>query len=184
MDTKRILRLVGVLIACGCLATALSQAAGQHKREHVRTIWMFAETMQSGDLSVRPLSAASGGKVQIAFLSPALAAGRVPGDFSVGVFDVSGRRVAQVAAGSVPAERALITVAWDGKEAGGAAASPGVYFVRATAPSVGFHTARAKSELLVLGHELSQGNFKRFGGSLLVLGASPADLAKAIRIVK
>lgn len=142
MDTKRILRLVGVLIACGCLATALSQAAGQHKREHVRTIWMFAETMQSGDLSVRPLSAASGGKVQIAFLSPALAAGRVPGDFSVGVFDVSGRRVAQVAAGSVPAERALITVAWDGKEAGGAAASPGVYFVRATAPSVGFHTAR------------------------------------------
>jgi lambda family phage tail tape measure protein len=34
----------------------------------------------------------------------------------------------------------------------------------------GFHTAGAKRELLVLAHELSQGNFSRFGGSLLVLG--------------
>lgn len=34
----------------------------------------------------------------------------------------------------------------------------------------GFHTAAAKRELLVLAHELSQGNYKRFGGSLLVLG--------------
>lgn len=34
----------------------------------------------------------------------------------------------------------------------------------------GFKTAGAKRELLVLGHELSQGNFSRFGGSLLVLG--------------
>jgi phage-related minor tail protein len=34
----------------------------------------------------------------------------------------------------------------------------------------GFETAGAKRELLVLAHELSQGNYKRFGGSLLVLG--------------
>jgi hypothetical protein len=34
----------------------------------------------------------------------------------------------------------------------------------------GFHTASAKRELLVLAHELSQGNFKKFGGSMLVLG--------------
>jgi phage-related minor tail protein len=33
-----------------------------------------------------------------------------------------------------------------------------------------FETAAAKRELLVLAHELSQGNYKRFGGSLLVLG--------------
>ncbi len=33
----------------------------------------------------------------------------------------------------------------------------------------GFGTASAKRELLVLTHELSQGNFKKFGGSLLVL---------------
>jgi lambda family phage tail tape measure protein len=36
--------------------------------------------------------------------------------------------------------------------------------------NVGFKTAGAKRELLVLAHELSQGNFSRFGGSLLVLG--------------
>lgn len=34
----------------------------------------------------------------------------------------------------------------------------------------GFNTARSKTELLVLAHELSQGNFKRFGGSMMVLG--------------
>src|SRR6516225_2871243 len=38
------------------------------------------------------------------------------------------------------------------------------------AEEMGFKTAGAKRELLVLAHELSQGNFSRFGGSLLVLG--------------
>lgn len=33
-----------------------------------------------------------------------------------------------------------------------------------------FQTAGAKRELLVLAHELSQGNFKQFGGSMMVLG--------------
>lgn len=33
-----------------------------------------------------------------------------------------------------------------------------------------FATAGAKRELLVLAHELSQGNYKKFGGSMLVLG--------------
>ena len=33
----------------------------------------------------------------------------------------------------------------------------------------GFATAQSKRELLVLGHELSQGSYKQFGGSLLVL---------------
>jgi lambda family phage tail tape measure protein len=35
---------------------------------------------------------------------------------------------------------------------------------------VGFHTVGAKRELLVLLHEMSQGSWKQFGGSLLVLG--------------
>ena len=35
--------------------------------------------------------------------------------------------------------------------------------------NLSFETAAAKREVLVLAHELSQGNFKRFGGSLLVL---------------
>lgn len=34
----------------------------------------------------------------------------------------------------------------------------------------GFQTARSKTELLVLAHEMSQGNFQRFGGSMMVLG--------------
>ena len=34
----------------------------------------------------------------------------------------------------------------------------------------GFKTAGAKRELLVLAHELSQGNYSKFGGSMLVLG--------------
>ena len=34
----------------------------------------------------------------------------------------------------------------------------------------GFKTAGAKRELLVLAHEMSQGNYSKFGGSLLVLG--------------
>lgn len=47
-----------------------------------------------------------------------------------------------------------------GAEAKGAAAA---------VHSFSFETAASKRELLVLAHELSQGNFKRFGGSLLVL---------------
>ena len=34
----------------------------------------------------------------------------------------------------------------------------------------GFATARSKTELLVLAHEMSQGNYQRFGGSMMVLG--------------
>ena len=44
---------------------------------------------------------------------------------------------------------------------------------------VGFATAGAKRELLVLAHELSQGNYSRFGGSMLVLAerTNAAELA-------
>jgi phage-related minor tail protein len=34
----------------------------------------------------------------------------------------------------------------------------------------GFNTARSKTELLVLAHEMSQGNYQKFGGSMMVLG--------------
>lgn len=47
------------------------------------------------------------------------------------------------------------------------------------AEHVGFATAGAKRELLVLAHELSQGNFTRFGGSLLVLGERTNAMALA-----
>ena len=96
----------------------------------------------SGGLSVWPQPATPRGRVQIAFLSPSRAGSQVPGDLTVGIYDVAGRRVSQVAAGSMAAERGMITVAWDGTEAGGAAVGAGVYFVRVAAPSVGFHAER------------------------------------------
>lgn len=39
-------------------------------------------------------------------------------------------------------------------------------------------TTGARRELMVLAHELSQGNFKRFGGSLMVLGERTGGLSK------
>jgi Prophage tail length tape measure protein. len=35
---------------------------------------------------------------------------------------------------------------------------------------IGAHTAGARRELLVMAHELATGNFKNFGGSLMVFG--------------
>lgn len=52
--------------------------------------------------------------------------------------------------------------------AGGAAGS--LRGATGEAHGLSFATAGAKRELLVLAHELSQGNFSKFGGSLLVLG--------------
>ena len=41
----------------------------------------------------------------------------------------------------------------------------------------GFTTARSRTELIVLGHEATQGNWKKFGGSMMVL-AEQADLSQ------
>lgn len=43
----------------------------------------------------------------------------------------------------------------------------------------GFQTARSKSELLVLAHELSQGRYQRFGSSLMVLGEQTGVMSLA-----
>ncbi len=53
------------------------------------------------------------------------------------------------------------------------AANDGVAGIKASSHAMeefGFHTAGAKRELLVLAHEASQGNWKRFAWSLLVIG--------------
>jgi lambda family phage tail tape measure protein len=52
----------------------------------------------------------------------------------------------------------------------GLAAGGGIKQTAHEMEGLSFQTAGAKRELLVLAHELSQGNFSRFGGSLLVLG--------------
>lgn len=96
----------------------------------------------TGGLSVWPLPATAGGRVEIAFLSPSRTGSQVPADLSVGIYDVAGRRVAQLTSGAVPAERGMVTVAWDGREASGTAVSAGVYFVRAAAPSMRYHSER------------------------------------------
>jgi phage-related minor tail protein len=46
---------------------------------------------------------------------------------------------------------------------GGGAAAAGI-------ESIGVHSTGVRRELLVLAHEMSQGNYSRFGGSLLVIG--------------
>ena len=51
-------------------------------------------------------------------------------------------------------------------------AANGMHKVADGAERVGFHTTRARTELVVLGHELSQGNYSKFGGSLMVLAES------------
>ncbi|HMA47472.1 MAG TPA: FlgD immunoglobulin-like domain containing protein, partial [Frankiaceae bacterium] len=50
------------------------------------------------------------------------------GAVRVAVFDLSGRRVARLADGAYPAGRHTLT--WDGRDAGGAQAAAGAYFVR------------------------------------------------------
>jgi flagellar hook assembly protein FlgD len=51
-----------------------------------------------------------------------------PAEFQLTVFDVAGREVRQLAAGSRPAGRHEVT--WDGRRGDGSALSAGVYLVR------------------------------------------------------
>lgn len=95
-----------------------------------------------GGLSVWPLPAVSGQAVHIAFFLPSTVASAPPADLRVEVFDVGGRRIGLVPAASAPAERGMVTVTWNGRIEGGSAASPGVYMLRAEAPSIGLHSAR------------------------------------------
>ena len=101
-----------------------------------------AAAERTGGLSIWPLPATAGAGVQIGFLSPARLAGKLPADLKVSVYDLGGRRVAEIGTGAQPVEHAMITVTWDGKDSDGAVTVPGVYFVRASAPSVGFQTGR------------------------------------------
>ena len=96
----------------------------------------------TGGLSVWPTPAARGGLVHVAFISPARTEGPVPEDLDLGVFDVSGRRVARIAVGAGALDHGMVTVAWDGRSAAGAPAERGVYFVRVTAPSAGIRLER------------------------------------------
>ncbi len=88
-----------------------------------------------------PQPAGESGRVRIAFEAPR-AGGAPAADLEVRVFDARGRRVRTLAFGR-PAPRAgVVELEWDGHTDGGARAGPGLYFVRARAPSAGFDVTR------------------------------------------
>ena len=93
-------------------------------------------------VSVWPAPAARGQRMQLAFLSPTRAAGALPADLGLGVYDVSGRRVASVPVQGATLEHGMVTLSWDGRSDAGAAVDPGIYFVRVSAPSAKFQTER------------------------------------------
>lgn len=68
------------------------------------------------------------------------------------------------------AQKAAAASAQDLGKSVGTISGTGVASAGHAMEGLSFHTSAAKRELLVLTHELSQGNFSRFGASLLVLG--------------
>jgi hypothetical protein len=93
-------------------------------------------------LKLWPSPVAAGGALAVAFAVPTVG-GREATDLDVGLYDVSGRRVATLARGPVEAEAGVATVVWEVRGAGGRSGlAPGVYFVRAVAPSAGFRAER------------------------------------------
>ena len=72
---------------------------------------LAGSTLPFAGLSVWPLPVRSGRPVQIAFLSPSHAAGAVPADLRVGVYEVTGRHVASLANGIEMLHRVVLDLA-------------------------------------------------------------------------
>lgn len=70
-------------------------------------------------------------------VTPAAALGFPATDLDVGLFDLSGRRVATLARGPRAAADGAITLRWDARGVG-----PGIYFVRAGAATAGWSDER------------------------------------------
>ncbi len=84
---------------------------------------------------------ARGGGVTIELAAPQDADGRTPADFALELFDVTGRRVATLARGSLATEVGRLRVEWGGRF-GGRDAPSGIYFLRAHSPSAGWERRR------------------------------------------
>ncbi|OYD65954.1 UNVERIFIED_ORG: tail length tape measure protein [Burkholderia sp. CF145] len=91
---------------------------------------------------------------------------RLEGDMGRAAQIVESRARAMDAA----AAKAAKSIEGIGKAAGSVGRINGIKEAANDAEHLGHTTTAARRELLVLAHELSQGNFKRFGGSLMVLG--------------
>ena len=96
---------------------------------------------RNGGLSVWPMPAKPGQDIHIAFVLPYRAAGAAP-DLRVEVYDIGGRRLQNIPAARPESGPGLVTVTWNGHEKGGAKVPPGVYVVRAAAPSIGYRSER------------------------------------------
>ena len=86
-----------------------------------------------------PSPASGRGVMTVAFGAPWVAPGIAATDLDVGVFDIAGRRVATLASGYVRPKAGLVRLEW---RPGSQAAHPGLYFVRAVAPSAGLRMER------------------------------------------
>ncbi|MEO5616941.1 MAG: FlgD immunoglobulin-like domain containing protein, partial [Candidatus Eisenbacteria bacterium] len=93
-------------------------------------------------LKAWPVPGGEFGDVTLAVYPPVDASGRTAPDFAVVVYDVNGRAVRRVAGGVIATRVGEVRVAWDGRDADGARARAGVYFVRAESPSRGFRMER------------------------------------------
>ena len=86
-----------------------------------------------GAVRVWPAPGASSAATHIAFA----AAHGVPSDLEIGVFDVTGRRIASPSHDRASVFGGVAGVVWDGRDASGRTVGPGVYFVRVRAASTG-----------------------------------------------
>ncbi|MEO5618048.1 MAG: FG-GAP-like repeat-containing protein [Candidatus Eisenbacteria bacterium] len=88
-----------------------------------------------------PQPAGESGNVRLSFAAPRLG-GTLAGDLEVQVFDARGRWIQTLARGTPETRAGVVELVWDGRTHRGAAAGPGLYFVRARAPSAGFELTR------------------------------------------
>jgi hypothetical protein len=88
-----------------------------------------------------PQPAGESGQVRLAFVAPRVG-GALAGDLAVEVFDARGRWIQTLARGRPETRAGVLELAWDGRTHRGERAGPGLYFVRARAPSAGFELTR------------------------------------------
>ena len=79
--------------------------------------------------------------LRLVFAPPLDPAGLPPADLAIDVFDVRGRHVQSLARGRLPVQDRVVSWRWDKRVENGRIA-PGVYFVRAKAPSRSFRVQR------------------------------------------
>jgi hypothetical protein len=91
-------------------------------------------------VSVRPSPVVRGNAVHVVL--EGVAPHGAPADLSTEVFDVQGRRVARLRGWAMEPGRSVATATWSGKDTQGNAVASGVYFVRVSAPSMGYRVDR------------------------------------------